>query len=53
MISGDIDKMYKRARKRPETWRSAVDVEWLEGFISERKPGWTQALELLALYYDS
>ena len=53
MLNDDIDKMYKRARKRPETWRSSIDVEWLESFIAEKKPGWSQALDLLALYYDS
>ena len=53
MLSGDIEKMHRRARKRPETWRNSVDVEWLESFIAEKKTGWTQALDLLALYYDS
>jgi hypothetical protein len=52
MLSEDISKIYKRAKKRPETWRESANIEWLEKFIEAKKPGWTQALELLALYYD-
>jgi hypothetical protein len=53
MLSNDILKMYKRAKKRPETWRQSVNIGWLEDFIADKKQGWTYALELLAIYYDS
>lgn len=52
MRHGDIEHVYKKAKKSPESWRKSADPQWLESMIEEKKEGWEQALELLSIYYD-
>ena len=52
MRQGDIETVYKKAKKDPEIWKKLDATEWLERMIAEQNEGWELALELLTLYYD-